>query len=415
MDEVAYSKYRWVVIAALCGVQAVAVAVLVAPATLIGEISRSMGLNPGETIAVTMVSREVFVMLSALAGGPLIDRFGPYRVWIGGSALITFGSFLVPVCGSNLFGMLAIRAVQGIGAGPIMATAPLVVAQWAPSHQRGVIIGIQSTSVSLGAAGSMLLVPFVFQESGSWQMAMAAVGIFVCIALIVSILVLFGPKPPFAGENHVSPGKPSGAGHEGRKSIRLTATWAAAICCFCFGWAIRIIYDIIPSYLAIDRPTGLGLGQMNTGKIISGLHISSIAAALLSGILAERYFRGRPRGLVMIGFILCAFLWLFVGFPGLLAPNLMLTLCIWAGGFAVSLTSPLVLTFVSKCYPKHMMGKVSGLITGFSAFGTLAGLALGSYLLNLTGMYEAVIFLISIGAFLGFLSAFFLREPVLDG
>lgn len=411
MDDIVYPRYRWVVIASLCGIQAMAVSILVAPGTLIGEMSDTMALSPGKTLAAVMVFREVLVMLSAFAGGLLIDRFGPYRVWAGGAASLLLGSLLVPVCGSNIYGMLGIRAFHGIGAGPIFATAPLVVAQWVPLKQRGVIIGVQGTFVSVGAAVSMIFVPAVFQITGSWQIAMAAVSVFALAALVVSLLVQRGPKPPPAGVTHADPGRPSGDAPEMKKLLAMPGTWAAASCSFCFGWAIRIIYDIIPSYLTMEQPVGVGMAQLTAGKIISGIHVFSIAAALSSGILMERFFRGRARGLVLIGFIIGAVSWLLVGFPEQSSDRLILPLCMWAGGFALSLTNPLILTFVSKGYPKDRMGKISGVITGAGAFGTLAGLAAGSYAVQITGMYQAVIFLVSIGAFLGFLSASFLSEP----
>jgi MFS family permease len=113
----------------------------------------------------------------------------------------------------------------------------------------------------------------------------------------------------------------------------------------------------------------------------------------------------------MIGFIVGAVSWLLVGLPDRSSGHLVFPLCMWVGGFALSMTNPLVLTFVSKSYPKDTMGKISGIITGASASGTLAGLAVGSYALHVTGMYQAVILLVGIGSFMGFLSASFLSEP----
>jgi hypothetical protein len=60
------------------------------------------------------------------------------------------------------------------------------------------------------------------------------------------------------------------------------------------------------------------------------------------------------------------------------------------------------------------MGKISGLVTGFSALGTLGGLAAGSYALHMTGMFHTALLLISVGAFTGFISAFFLKTRQVD-
>lgn len=387
-----------------------AVSILVAPATLIGEIADSMALSPGKTLAVVMVSREVFVMLSAFAGGFLIDRLGPYRVWAGGTLLLILGSLLVPVCGINLYGMLGIRALHGIGAGPIFATAPLVVAQWAPPYQRGIIIGIQGAFVSVGAAVAMIFIPAVFQMTGSWQAAMSAISVFAFAALIVSLLVMRGPEPPTAGEKHTGRERSSDGEPDAKSILSMPVIWAAASCSFCFGWSIRIIYDIIPGYLTMEQPVGIGMAQMAAGKIISGIHIFSIAATLSSGFLMERFFRGRVRGLIMIGFLLGVFSWLLPAFPLQSSNRLILPLCMWIGGFAISMTNPLLLAFVAKGYPKGTMGKIGGVITGAASLGTLSGLAMGSYALDATGMYQVVIILVGGGAFMGFISGIFLKN-----
>jgi MFS family permease len=257
----------------------------------------------------------------------------------------------------------------------------------------------------------MVFVPAVFQLTGSWQAALAGVGIFAFAALGGALLVMRGPKPPTTGMEQPLRGSATDDGYDFRSILTLPVTWAAASCSFCFGWTIRIVYDIIPSYLTMEGPVGVGMPQMAAGTIMSGLHLFSIVAALSSGVLMERFFRGRARGLVMIGFLLGTISWLAVVLPTTASSRLMLTLCMWVGGFALSLTNPLLLAFVSKGFSKDRMGKISGVITGAGAFGTLAGLGAGSFTLQVTGMYGGVILLVCMGASLGLLSSWFLKDP----
>jgi MFS family permease len=113
----------------------------------------------------------------------------------------------------------------------------------------------------------------------------------------------------------------------------------------------------------------------------------------------------------MIGFLLGGLSWMVVGMPEPASSRLVLSLCMWVGGFALSLTNPLLLAFVSKGFSKDCMGKISGVITGVGAFGTLAGLAAGSFALEMTGAYGGVLLLVWVGALLGFLSSWFLKDP----
>ena len=413
MSEIAYPKYRYFVVITLCIAQAVVTMILAAPATIIGEMSKTMGLSMGETTALVMVAVNVFVALSAFLGGTLVDKLGAYRVWAACSCLLLIGALLVPLIGNSFLGMLFIRFLQGFGAGPIMATPPLVVAQWSPPQERGIIIGIQGAVVSGGAAISLTFVPFVFQKTGSWQAAMAWVSVFCFLALVLSLIVPLGPKPPVVRKADACPGHTEieVCSDGTKKAMLLPATWAAALCCFFFSWSGRVFYDMIPNYLAVDPPVGVGLGPLKAGEIMSGLNVIFAVASILSGIILEKVFKGRVKGLVMIGFMMPSLLWFFIKYPVVFSDTLILSSFIWAGGFGFALTFPLVMTFISKTYPKGIMGKLGGLITGFNTIGTLVGLGAGSYALHVTGRYHIPIDLASAGAFLGFLSAILLNEP----
>jgi MFS family permease len=413
MSKIEYPNYRWVILGALCAVQAATVAVLVAPATLIGDISGDIGLSLGLTTGVVMALHNVPLIVSAIFGGALIDRFGPYRVWAAGMLLLSISLCLMPVFGSSLSGMIAIRTLHGLAAGPIMATAPLVVAQWSPLGQRGIILGIQGTFVSVGAAISMLLVPALFERTGSWQVAMAGVALLPAGALLLSLTVVFGRLSAARSSSYTTQAGAAAIRELSfsKRDFLTPTTWAAALCGFWFSWSVRMVYDIIPSYLAMETPAGIGMGALKSGRVMAIVHILSMAGGMASGILMEKCFKGRPRGLVMAGFLFSTLLWLPLGFPGIFTTTVVISLCVWIGSTAISMTYPLVLTFISKYCPERMMGKISGLITGASTFGTLVGLVAGSYALHLTGRYHVTILFICGGAFLGFISSIFLREP----
>jgi MFS family permease len=410
MSEIIYPKYRWFVLLTLSIVNAVSVMILVAPATIIGEISKTLGIGLGETTAVTMVIINIFVAISALLGGTIIDRVGAYRVWTTGTGLLILGSILVPVIGRSSTGMLIIRAVHGCGIGPILASLPLVVTQWFAKKERVFIFAIQGIVASLGGATVMSFIPFVFQKTGSWQAAMFWMIIFHVTALLLSLTVLFGPKPP--AKDHEAPSHGIDLiSKEMKEAFLLPSTWSALICIFLFNWVVRIFNDLIPGYLAIDQPIGVGMGSFNSGKLMSGVYLATMLGLIIGGIIMEKMLKGRPTKLVMTGFIVPAILWYSIKFPGIFSDAFVLSACVLLGGFSLSFTSPLIMAFVAKNYPEHIMGKLGGLITLCIIIGSMSGTATGSYALHVTGLYHVPINLLSLGAFLGFLSAIFLKEP----
>jgi MFS family permease len=410
MEDVAYPKYRWFILVSLCIVQATAVMPLVCPATMIGEISRTMGIDMGMTTQITMVAVQIFIGIAAFFGGRAVDRFGAYRVWAGCSILFIIGSLLVPVIGNTPWGMLLIRLIQGFGAGPIMTTTPLVAAQWFSPNERGIVIGFQGATVPLGAIVSLNFVPFVFRKTGSWQAAIAWLAVFFALTLILSLIVSLGPKPPV--KSVALPPDASGAdGSDLKKAFRLPATWAALLCSLWFSWDVRLFNDVITNYLAVDPPVGAGLGPAGAGGMMSGVNAIFIFTAVVSGFMLEKVFRGRLRALVLLGFILPSILWLSIKFSSVHSNILILSACMWIGAFGIALTSLLIMTFFSKSYPEGIMGKLGGLMIVFNQVGIFIGIAAGSFALSITGRYDIAIYLVGAGAFMGFLSAFLLKEP----
>lgn len=410
MTEIIYPRYRWFVLFTLSIVDAVSIMILVAPATIIGEISKTLGISLGHTTAVMMIIINIFIAISALLGGTIIDRVGAYRVWITGTGLLILGSILVPVIGRSSIGMLTIRAIQGCGVGPILASLPLVVMQWFPKKERVIIFGITGIVASLGAAIVMYFIPFIFQKTGSWQVAMFWMIIFHVTALLLSLAVALGPKPPLKDREPPSHGIDL-ISKEMKEVFLLPSTWSALICIFLFNWVVRTFHDLIPGYLAVDQPIGVGMGSLSSGKLMSGVYITTMLGLIIGGIIMEKALRGHPRKLVMTGFIVPAILWYTIKFPEIFSDAVILSVCILLGGFFLSFTCPLIMAFVAKSYPEHIMGKLGGVITVCIIIGSMSGTATGSYALHITGFYHIPINLLSLGAFLGFLFAIFLKEP----
>jgi len=410
MEEISYPRYRWFILLSMCVVQATVVIVLVCPATLIGEISKTMGIDMGMTTQITMVIINIFIGISAFLGGRIIDRFGAYNVWAGCSSLLIIGALLVPVMGDAVVGMLFIRLIHGVGAGPIMATAPLVAAQWFPPKERAIVIGFQGATVAAGAIVSLNFVPFMFRATGSWQAALAWPAVFAIPALILSLIVILGPKPPFEGFESHPDNTDADTGYL-QKAYRIPATWAAVFCSLCFSWVVRIMNDLITNYLAVAPPVGAGLGPGGAGGVMSGVNAVFTLAALMSGFMLEKIFKGRISGMASSGFILSAVLWSSIKLPGVYSDIFILSSFLWVGAFGIAVTSPLVMTFFAKNYPQGIMGKLGGLIILFNQIGTFAGTAVGSLALSITGRYDIVIYILGAGAFMGFLSASLLKEP----
>jgi MFS family permease len=357
-----------------------------------------------------MVVLDIPLAISAVLGGTLADRFGVGRVWAFSSGLAAAGSLLMPLFGAQPVGFVALRLMQGCGVGPIVATIPLAVAQWFPGEERGTVFGISTAMAPLGTAIGTSFVPAVFQYTGSWQAGMAWAAVFPLLAMVLSSVIASGPRPPINSCPSLC-ARPVASWKEFRGFMLMPVTWAVAICYFFAAWQTRVFNSLTPSYLAVNPPVGAGLGALRSGTLISGSQIPFVVGALLCGPITERLFRGRPRALVMIGFLLCTVFFYSLGIQRVASSIAMTTVCLWLVSFAMSIIGPQVMTFVAKNYPEPVMGKLGGVLIGGSTVGGVVGAGISAYALHVTRFYNLSIDLFAGASLIGLLAATRLTAP----
>lgn len=117
--------------------------------------------------------------------GRLADIYGRKRIFVYGMILFTFFSFL---CGFAFSGsmLIALRALQGLGAAMIFATSMAILTSAYPAAERGRVLGINVAAVYTGLSvgpfvGGMLTHYFGWR---SIFYANALIGLLVCILVI---------------------------------------------------------------------------------------------------------------------------------------------------------------------------------------------------------------------------------------
>ena len=116
--------------------------------TLLPVLSRALGTNIAGIEWVTTIYLLVISGL-LLSVGRAGDLFGHKRLYLGGFALFIFGSGLCGLAGSAR-ALVALRAVQALGAAMLMATAPAILTRTFPASQRGRALGALGTFTYLG-------------------------------------------------------------------------------------------------------------------------------------------------------------------------------------------------------------------------------------------------------------------------
>jgi len=409
-QNVSYPRFRWFVLVTLVVVTVAQAVIMIGPAPLMGIIAEDLGIGLGQATGMFMGLFNLVLALSCVAGGAICDRVGYEKTFLGSLVLMIAPSLALPSLGHSPEAVLAIRAVQALGAGPVMSVVSQVAATWFPPEERGIVTGLQGSGVALGIAIGFVAGPAAL-AAGNWQSAMAWLTVVCFVGLALTLVLFLGPKAP--GERRgAADGAPVTAGNgDFKKACRQPVTWVGVGVVFCLCWVLSAFNDLTPAYLAIAPPVGVGYGPMTAGKLMMMFQVAFIVGSAATGFVMEKVFGGRARPVIMIGFCLFGLLAIGVSSPTITSSLSVLAPWLVVAGFFEAWVVPNAMAFISLHYPAHITGKMVGLWMGIGLFGGSVGVIAGSVALHHTGNYLVSIFLVGVVAFAGLLVSFFLRPP----
>jgi MFS family permease len=403
MSESINPGFRWLVFVTMFIVTATASIFLIAPAPFIGEMLRTTpGLSAGQVVLMTMTSFNIFVAVSAILCGILIDKFGIMKFYIGGLLLIGIGALLTPFIGSSSLGIIFIRSLQGIGAGPIMVSVLPIAARYFPPKLRSLIIVLQGLAVSFGVQIGLILVPKIIQTTQSWQTVMAWLAPICIFGLIFSFFVLLSSKQQEDENSKVS------FKEDIMTALSNPVTWVVIVCLALQAWFYQAFSDLIPTYLNTPSPAGLGYDQRIAGTLMSSASWIFICGGFIGVLITERFLRGNARPVVLSAFVLQAIFICLIIVPAMASNHMILGISVYTISFFSAFIQPQALGHIAKYYPKHITGTLGGLI-GISVFTGIAGPMVSATAMLMSGGFQLP-FSIMVGiAVIGAIVAIFLK------
>jgi EmrB/QacA subfamily drug resistance transporter len=164
--------------------------------TVMNNATVSIALPPIMTAFGLNLDQAQWVITSyMIAGAVLIPTVGWLGNWLGNRNLFLL-SLLVFVAGSILCGLawsgtslIPFRVVQGIGSGPIIPMAMVLLSDTFPQRQRGLAMGLYGLGVAFGPAVGPVLGGYV-TEHLNWRMVfyMNVPSGMVCMLLVVLVI-----------------------------------------------------------------------------------------------------------------------------------------------------------------------------------------------------------------------------------
>jgi predicted MFS family arabinose efflux permease len=328
-----------------------------------------------ETFAFAMAIQNLTWGLSGIFAGMLADRFGAFRVIVGGALLYSLGLIGMAYASTALAFSLTAGVLIGMAqAGTTYAVVYGVIGRNVPANRRSWAMGIAAAA---GSFGQFLMVPtegFLINSLG-WQEALVALA---CGTLAMMPLAWWLREPHFA----------DGAGHFREQSIMQALREAFAYRSFQLlmagyfvcGFQVVFIGVHMPSYL---RDHGLSAQVASYSLALIGLF--NVFGTYTSGVLGQRLQKKTILAFIYLARAVVISVFLLVP----LSPTSVYVFSAVMGLLWLS-TVPPTNAAVAQIFGVAHLSMLSGFVFFSHQIGSFLGVWLGGLLYDRTGSYDIV-------------------------
>ena len=195
-DTISTARRWWLLVIALTATTSANVFIN-GVAFLIPSLQRERGLDLAAAGLLSALPGFGLV-LTLIAWGYLVDRFGERIVLSLGSVLIAAAAFAAASVDS-LFAMGAFLMLGGMAAASSNSASGRLVVGWFPPDRRGLVMGIRQTATPLGVGLGALVIPRV-ADSYSISAALCFPAIVCALSAVVCAVFVIDPPRPARSE-----------------------------------------------------------------------------------------------------------------------------------------------------------------------------------------------------------------------
>lgn len=326
----------------------------------------------GTKTGIVTAAEVVGLMVSALLGGPIVDRVGPRRTSVGADVLTTVTVLLIPLAvgttGLGLPGLIVLSFVMGVSRGPADTAKQVLLAGVAelggvrPSRATSAVEAAMRTGRMVGGpvAGALIAwigpIPVLFVDAG---------------ALLLSAALVFVLIPSAAG-----PPRPSSDGY--LKELREGLGYVKR------DGVLRAIVGMLMLTNSLDF--GL-LGVLYPAYGDQVLHSTALIGAMITAVAAGALLGSALYGWIGHRFSRRSAIFAAVAIEGAprfallaLAPTPVVLLAgLVVTGIGAGAMNPILLPVVYERVPEAVRGRVLSLLVG----GILTAMPIGSLVAGL--------------------------------
>jgi MFS transporter, DHA1 family, multidrug resistance protein len=325
-------------------------------------------------VGVAVGAYSVTNLVFNVVGGRLVDRVGRRRLVVWSLVLVAVAMLCYPLV-SNLAGLIAVRLLHGVGGGILVPAVFTVLADAAPSMERGRAMGRAGAVIGAAAVVAPALAGVVRDAAGFTAVFLTVAGTmgFGAVAAVLLLAEQAPARPP-------SSSRPSLRELLGRPPLR-----TACLAAFVFTGAVGSLAAFLPVHVE-----ALGLRPALTGGLFTLFALVALAV-MLSRVAGVVDVRGMVTPIVA-GLGVYALSLGALGFGPAVLPS---AVAVAAFGVGYGLVFPAMTAAVGAAAAPHERGTAFGLFMacfslGFVVIPPLGGLvaetsALGPFSLAAAG------------------------------
>jgi MFS family permease len=338
-----------------------------------------------ETFSFALAIQNLSWGIFGIFAGMVADRFGAFRVLIGGSILYGLGLAGMALATSPFVFTLTAGVLLGAAqAGTTYAVIYGVIGRQIDPAKRSWAMGVAAAA---GSFGQFLMVPvegFLITGFG-WQQALLALALFV---LLISPLALGLREPGFAGG--AAPARDQSIAQALREAFKYPSFQLLMAGYFVCGFQVVFIGVHMPSYLK-DK----GLSPQVASYALALIGLFNVFGTYIAGSLGQKLAKRKILATIYLGraVAIAVFLW---------APLTPLSVYIFAGvmGLLWLSTVPPTNATVAQIFGVAHLSMLGGFVFFSHQIGSFMGVWLGGYLYDRTGSYDVVWYIaIALGVF----------------
>lgn len=355
-------------------VQAITSMAMIAPSVMAPVAALELGFSP-QGIGWFVALEYLFGMVSGLACGALISRFGQVRVCQISVGLAALG--LAAGTGGALAAVFVSAGLIGSGYGLVNPVSSQILANAAPPRMMSLVFSIKQSGVPLGGALAGMLVPaLVLALSWRWS-ALAVALLCLLVALLIQPVRITDAAPRRGGRT----GAPAEFFAPLGRVFASPPLRELAIVSMIFGSAQLALIAYFVTYLHLE----LGYGLVAAGLIYSSAHAAGIAGRVAWGAVADRWLSPRST-LGLLGLMMALSGMGAAGFSADWPLPLVIMVSALFGASAIGWNG-VYLAEVARRAPPGLVGAITGGTQFFTFIGALAAPPLFGFVVGLAGSY----------------------------